>query len=163
MTELYHYGVKGMKWGVRRYRNEDGSLTPRGKKKYQGIKDKNIAQLEKRNDDLTNYKGLSRSKKAFYKALEETGPNSNKTVRAAKEYESNLAYVNSQKAVNKIEIKDWKNTKVQDVPDKLKNRGYEYYQDLAARRMDFYIDARQRAAEETMSARFNKWLFEDDN
>ena len=30
---LTHYGVKGMKWGVRRYRNKDGSLTPAGKKK----------------------------------------------------------------------------------------------------------------------------------
>lgn len=32
--ELYHYGVKGMRWGVRRYQNEDGSLTERGKKYY---------------------------------------------------------------------------------------------------------------------------------
>lgn len=29
---LMHYGVKGMKWGVRRYQNKDGSLTPAGKK-----------------------------------------------------------------------------------------------------------------------------------
>ena len=32
--ELYHWGVKGMKWGVRRYQNSDGSLTPAGKKRY---------------------------------------------------------------------------------------------------------------------------------
>ena len=32
--ELYHHGVKGMKWGVRRYQNKDGSQTPRGKKRY---------------------------------------------------------------------------------------------------------------------------------
>ena len=32
--ELYHHGVKGMKWGVRRYQNADGSLTDAGKKKY---------------------------------------------------------------------------------------------------------------------------------
>ena len=34
--ELYHHGVKGMRWGVRRYQNEDGSLTTAGKKRYDG-------------------------------------------------------------------------------------------------------------------------------
>lgn len=33
MAELYHHGVKGMRWGVRRYQNKDGSLTPAGKKR----------------------------------------------------------------------------------------------------------------------------------
>ena len=38
--ELYHHGVKGMKWGVRRYRNKDGSLTRLGKKRmYDDLKD----------------------------------------------------------------------------------------------------------------------------
>lgn len=32
--ELFHHGKKGQKWGVRRYQNEDGSLTEAGKKRY---------------------------------------------------------------------------------------------------------------------------------
>lgn len=32
--ELQHHGIKGMKWGVRRYQKKDGSLTPAGKKRY---------------------------------------------------------------------------------------------------------------------------------
>ena len=32
--ELYHHGVVGMKWGVRRYQNKDGSLTNAGKRRY---------------------------------------------------------------------------------------------------------------------------------
>lgn len=33
-TYLMHHGIKGMKWGVRRYQNEDGSLTDAGKARY---------------------------------------------------------------------------------------------------------------------------------
>lgn len=33
-TDLMHYGVKGMRWGVRRYQNEDGSLTSAGARRY---------------------------------------------------------------------------------------------------------------------------------
>lgn len=36
-NELYHHGIKGQKWGVRRYQNADGSLTAAGKKRYARI------------------------------------------------------------------------------------------------------------------------------
>lgn len=46
-SELYHYGRKGMKWGVRRYQNKDGSLTPAGKKRHQrDMLDSNDKNLE---------------------------------------------------------------------------------------------------------------------
>ena len=43
--ELMHYGVKGMQWGVRRYQNNDGSLTSAGKKRYNKMSDDKLQKV----------------------------------------------------------------------------------------------------------------------
>lgn len=47
-NELAHVGVKGMRWGQRRYQNKDGSLTPEGKLRYQKKKDKALKKAQKK-------------------------------------------------------------------------------------------------------------------
>lgn len=86
--ELYHHGILGQKWGVRRYQNENGSLTPSGKKRYstehidaRELSKKGVSRLT--NDELRrfnermnlerNYRDLERQYKnnnsSFSKAL----------------------------------------------------------------------------------------------
>lgn len=51
--ELYHHGIKGQKWGVRRYQNEDGSLTAAGQKRYYGKAD----AIQR---DIDSFRGLEK-------------------------------------------------------------------------------------------------------
>ena len=63
--ELYHWGIKGMKWGVRRYQNSDGSLTAAGRKRLE----KKDQKWAKRNTD----KITAKAKKASQKELNAYG------------------------------------------------------------------------------------------
>ncbi len=58
--EIYHAGIKGMKWGVRRYQNKDGSLTEEGRKRYNREADK--GDYDKTKDDGTRYKQTKKGK-----------------------------------------------------------------------------------------------------
>lgn len=49
--ELRHYGIKGQQWGVRRFQEEDGSLTPAGKKRYADDLGNDKAQIQNEKQD----------------------------------------------------------------------------------------------------------------
>lgn len=48
-NELYHHGIKGQKWGVRRFQNKDGSLTNAGRERYtkQNLRNARFANVDK--------------------------------------------------------------------------------------------------------------------
>lgn len=61
--ELKHWGILNMKWGIRRFQNPDGSLTPEGRKRYgvgparnpEKMSDDELYKESKRNKALANY------------------------------------------------------------------------------------------------------------
>ena len=57
-NELYHHGILGMKWGVRRFQNTDGSLTNAGKERYSAKDAMQIAKgvLDPKNGIIDEYR-----------------------------------------------------------------------------------------------------------
>ena len=76
-NELYHHGVKGQKWGVRRYQNKDGSLTLAGKKRALKMQDQytrfsNDKKYRDKDGNLT-YSGRKKALKMKEQYSELTG------------------------------------------------------------------------------------------
>jgi len=107
-NELYHYGIKGMKWGVRRFQNKDGSLTKLGRDRY--------------NTDVEKAKtGVSKAKATYKKALTDyykktkgglvyDSKASDKLIKAAKD----LQYAKDDLSDAKVKVKMSRQAKKSD-------------------------------------------------
>lgn len=63
--DLYHWGIRGMKWGVRRYQNEDGTLTEAGRRRLEKA---DYKWAKKKTDEIT-----AKAKKASQRELNAYG------------------------------------------------------------------------------------------
>lgn len=112
--ELYHHGIKGQRWGVRRFQKKDGSLTSAGKKRYYDTPD-----LNKQKSELESTKSVYKSSRnAYIKAVNRyNNVQTSKNLQAMKDAEkhhivdraayrrSKLKY-NTNKEVARIQDKD---------------------------------------------------------
>lgn len=60
-NELYHHGVKGMHWGIRRYQNPDGSLTQAGRMRLRGAKWKSDLAYKQLKKDIPKNKLIAKN------------------------------------------------------------------------------------------------------
>lgn len=70
-NELKHWGILNMKWGVRRYQNPDGSLTPEGRIRYGVGPAKGTIGENLSNDEMREMTKRYRAQSEFYKARNE--------------------------------------------------------------------------------------------
>lgn len=105
--ELYHHGIKGQRWGVRRYQNPDGSLTPAGVRRYgtvenfnRSITKKGVIQYTKDKRKMKKLRQIREQKKAWEAEKERIVNSGDK--KALREIQHELTDEQISRAINRI-------------------------------------------------------------
>lgn len=109
--ELYHFGVKGMKWGVRRYQNEDGSLTSLGKKRDKMLSDRKTA---KKHSTTSNMVKAEYSRREFEDAKTRLKLENQKK-KSKRQQDLEKKYIDQGFAKDEAEIKAYNRAKTETI------------------------------------------------
>jgi hypothetical protein len=88
--ELYHHGIKGMKWGFRRYQNEDGTRTEEGRRRYAKKASKELNRNDKKIAKIKAYENEHRLEQDGYNSKYKRALKKNKIENAKKYKEKAL-------------------------------------------------------------------------
>ena len=109
--ELYHFGVKGMKWGVRRYQNEDGSLTSLGKKRDKMLSDR---KTTKKHSTTSNMVKAEYSRREFEDAKTRLKLENQKK-KSKRQQDLEKKYIDQGFAKDEAEIKAYNRAKTETI------------------------------------------------
>ena len=109
--ELYHFGAKGMKWGVRKYQNEDGSLTSLGKKRDKMLSDRKTA---KKHSTTSNMVKAEYSRREFEDAKTRLKLENQKK-KSKRQQDLEKKYIDQGFAKDEAEIKAYNRAKTETI------------------------------------------------